>query len=361
MGIVVEVELAQGGDVLLPEGSRLVYQLVVDLQRLTLKLAVAEEEHTDGGTLRGTMLEGEFETIRSLEGGADATGGVLSAVIDIPRRVHVLFVVLAFNGDGIDLVAICDHFEGKDLLTLRLELEDAVLVAVVDGIGEFRALRLHVILLFKFLDDSCGQGLSYVEGRFELRGKALVRLHIVVVDDDIKLGKMFAAQGVLQIDEGVFHAWRRNSLTTVQLAREEIFTVRVLQLFADAADGHGLHVAHEHLRVACGIAAIGIKLLPRLVGISKILRHVVLLIVGTVWLLRVRPVDHLHVVRVEVIEENGLGRGVTNLGHSTVKTVNSEGVVVGSTRCLTFIRASGHHSQRTRNNERKMSSHHSAF
>ena len=222
-------------------------------------------------------------------------------------------------------------------------------------------LRLHIVLLFELLDDSCGQRLVGIERRFEFRGEALVRLHIVGVDDDIEVSEMIATQGVLLIDECILHAWRGDSLTAVQLTWEEIFTIGILQLFTDAADGHGFHVINEHLRIARSIATIGIKMLPGLMGIGEILHHLVLLIIGTIRLLGVSPIDHLHVVGVEVIEEHGLGRGVAHLSHEAAKTVNSEGVAIGSTRCLTFIRASSHHGHRTYNNERKTTIHHSAF
>ena len=139
--------------------------------------------------------------------------------------------------------------------------------------------------------------------------------------------------------------WDRR--TAVKLTRIDILAVGVLQLFADATDGNTLSTVDEQLRVASSIAAIGVELLPLPTGSVVVLQHVVLLVPLTVGLLGIRPVDHLHMVGIEVIEEHGLGCGVAHLGNKTVKTVDSEGVAIGSARCLTFIRATGRESQRT--------------
>ena len=56
------------------------------------------------------------------------------------------------------------------------------------------------------------------------------------------------------------------------------------------------------------------------------------------------------VVGIEIVEEQGLGRGVANLRG---KAVDSEGVAIGSARCLTFLFASGHHGHHANYNDKR--------
>ena len=79
------------------------------------------------------------------------------------------------------------------------------------------------------------------------------------MDDDVQLTIRMVAQRVGEVDKRIVHAHRGNRRTTVELARIEILTIGVLQLFANAMDGHALAVIDKQLRVAGGISTIGVE------------------------------------------------------------------------------------------------------
>ena len=164
------------------------------------------------------------------------------------------------------------------------------------------------------------------------------------------------SQRVGVVHEGIVHAHRGDSGTTVKFAWIEILSVGILQLLSDAADSNTLAVVKEHLRIACSITAVSVEAFPSLTGFVIVFEHIVLLVPCTIRFLRIGPIDHLHVVRIEIIEEHRFGRGITNFNG---KTVGSEGVAVDSTRCLTFIRASDHEGHCT-NDYKKEFLHYSA-
>ena len=90
----------------------------------------------------------------------------------------------------------------------------------------------------------------------------------------------------------------------MQLAWVHILTVRILQQLAHILDVHHFTVTQQHLGITLCMTADNILLGPVQVHLVKVFCIVIRLL----GLLKVRPIHHLHVVRVHVVKEHRHGR-----------------------------------------------------
>lgn len=288
-------------------GVGFVVEGVVDFVALHLEFAVADGEEADGGAFGCAVDVAEVGTVGAFEC-HDAAGEVLTVVVGIPGGT-VDVVVVAFHGVGIGLAVDDEDLEGKGYLCSvavfadaglpgTLELDDAVGVAVV-VLHEQAAGGLHLVLLLELHDDLGGEGLHGVVVAVEV--DELVVAEVVVGDDDPHAPHFVFRQHVAGVGEGVVQARGRYGGTAVEFAGVDVAAFGILEGLAKVFEDAGFAGGCDEVGVLRGVLAEVLLQLPTLV--------LGFVVVGALIVqhrfFHIAPVDHLHVVLVEDVEEHG--------------------------------------------------------